>query len=72
MIDFVKKVREEGENGEFKGLIKPKTWLSDLDFKIDNKFKNDKIYNDQSLKKDEVKNIDSTQNTPNLITDSIN
>ena len=39
LLEFVKKVREEGEDGEYKGLKKPDTWMTHLDLKIENKFK---------------------------------
>jgi len=39
LIEFVKRVREEGAAGEYQGLKKPETWLSGLDLKIENKFK---------------------------------
>ena len=39
MIEFVNKVRQEGISGPFQGLAKPSTWLSQLDLKIENKFK---------------------------------
>jgi hypothetical protein len=28
MIEFVKKVKQEGIDGPFQGLVKPSTWLS--------------------------------------------
>ena len=39
LLDFVKKVREEGVEGEYQGLKKPETWISKLDLRIENKFK---------------------------------
>ena len=39
LLEFIKKLKEEGDTGELRGLKKPETWISKIDMKIDNKFK---------------------------------
>lgn len=39
LLEFIKKLKEEGDSGQLQGLKKPETWISKLDLKIENKFK---------------------------------